>query len=272
MAGFSSADLRRELSRRNLQRASGQEHETTYGTVPSVIYREEDGTHGNFLRASYEAICAHPEWRKRLTKSYTAGRWVPRSWERTRCELDCANSSDALLMNIFCYPRMLIRRQLCDLLAIETHLTPEFGFRPRIPLVSGRGDATEIDMKLGNLLVEAKLTETGFQSAPERLLHRYRDFEEIFDLDELPRIGDAFQGYQLIRGALGAYAGRCSFLLLCDGRRIDLIERWHEILRAVRSYTFRSCLKLLTWQEISATLPRRMQQFLDEKYGISRGV
>jgi hypothetical protein len=234
-----------------------------------VIYCDEEGKHGNFLPASYRAICARPEWRKRLEKSYTGDRWVPRAWERQRRELDCANSSDALLMNVFCYPKVLLRPEICGMLGIEAGFVPEFGFRPRIPLANERGDATEIDMKLGDLLVESKLTETGFQTAPRRLVLRYRDLNEVFNMDDLPQTEEVFSGYQLIRGALAAYSTGGSFLLLCDGRRADLIESWFSVVRAVNSCELRCRLKLLTWQEIARAVPPNLQRFLREKYGIT---
>jgi hypothetical protein len=134
--------------------------------------------------------------------------------------------------------------------------------------MNGRGDSTEVDMRLGSLLIEAKLTESGFQSAPRRLLLRYRDLDEVFDVEELPGSEDVVHSYQLIRGVLAAYSTGCSFLLLCDGRRTDLIECWFSVLRAVRSYDFRSKLKLLTWQELAGTVPRTVRIFLAEKYGI----
>jgi len=268
MTGFSSADLRRELSRRNCERARELEHEQTYGEIPSVIYREEDGRHGNFLGASYRAICSHPEWQRRLKKHYSGGKWVPRAWERSRCELDCANSSDALLMNIFCYPKALFRPQLCALLGIEAGFEPEFGYKPRIPLANGRGDRTEIDMKISNILVEAKLTETGFQSASTDLLLRYRDFNDVFDFKVLPINLSTVSSYQLIRGILAAYANDCVFMLFCDERRVDLMDAWFSVVRAIYSYSFRSRLKILTWQEIARTLPSVPRRFLVEKYGI----
>ncbi|HZL50634.1 MAG TPA: BrnT family toxin, partial [Terracidiphilus sp.] len=102
----SAAGLRRELSARNLARAETVAHEATYGAVPSVLYAEDEaGGHGNFLAASYKRICADPQWRLRLEKSYTANARVPRAGDRRRKELDCCASSDALLMNIFCTPR-----------------------------------------------------------------------------------------------------------------------------------------------------------------------
>ena len=57
---------------------------------------------------------------------------------------------------------------------------PAFGSRPGIPLRNGRTDRTEIDMKLGDLLIEAKLTEVDFQKAPARMIERYRDIDEVF--------------------------------------------------------------------------------------------
>ncbi|MBV8672071.1 MAG: hypothetical protein JOZ33_01435 [Acidobacteriaceae bacterium] len=173
-------------------------------------------------------------------------------------------------MNIFCYPGVLRRPRICALLGVDHGIAPEFGFKPRIPLLHGRRDRTEVDMRIGDLLVEAKLTEPSFQTAPERLVVRYRDFEEVFDPDKL-RAPGGFRGYQLIRGVLAAYASGCSFLLLCDDRRKDLVEGWFQVMSAVRSYSFRNRLKLLTWQEVAGAVPARLERFLDEKYGIRRG-
>jgi hypothetical protein len=76
------------------------------------------------------------------------------------------------------------------------------------------------------------------------------------------------QGYQLIRNVLAAYASDASFCVLCDARRHDLIETWYSVLSAVHSPTFAARLKLLTWQELAAILPKDLQQFLEAKYGI----
>jgi hypothetical protein len=265
----SAAALRRELSARNLARAEQHLHEATYGTVPSVVYAENaDGSHGNFLAASYRRICADPHWRLRLNKSYTASARVPRSADRARRELDCCSSSDALLMNIFCYPRMLTRPQLCALLGVAPGLRAEFGVRARLPMSNGEIDRTEIDMAIGSLLFEAKLTETGFQTASMQRLLRYQGIAEIFDIDELPRAADGVQGYQLIRGVLAAHASGGRFVLLADGRRADLHEMWFRVLRAVVSFDLRSRMALLTWQEVAATLPTAVRAFLATKYGI----
>jgi hypothetical protein len=262
--------LRRELSHRNALRAANLGAEMTYGSIPSVIYCEDEaGTHGNFLPASYQRILKQADWRSRLTKVYTGSRFVPRSADRTRRELECANSSDALLMNIFCYPGMLRRPALCSLLGLTPGIRPSFGFRPRTPLKSGAQDRTEIDLKLGSLLVEAKLTEGNFQTARANLVHRYRDLETVFDLTRLPMAQEKYRSSQLIRGALAAHAHGASFAVFCDQRRQDLIDGCFEVFSAIMSAELRCRLSVVTWQEIAAALPRTVNTFLAEKYGIS---
>ena len=156
------------------------------------------------------------------------------------------------------------------MLGVPSGLVPQFGFRPEIPLRSGKTDRTEIDMKLGDLMVEAKLTEMDFQTAPARMIERYRDLEEVFDPRELMMSGAVVRGYQLIRGVLAAHATGGSFCVLCDARRPDLIENWYAVMRAVRSCVLRCRLQLLTWQELTAVLPKSLQKFLAAKYGITQ--
>src|SRR5580704_11009723 len=173
-----TSGLRRALSARSLTRIieSRLPHELTRGS--SVIYAPDASTHGNFIDASYRRILANPAWAARLAKPHTARRqarvhprlWGPNEEIRPWCELDSATSSDALLMNIFCYPNALTRR-LCTLLGVEPHTQPEFGYHPRIELerkslLPPAKDRTEIDMRIGSLMVEAKLTESDFQFAP----------------------------------------------------------------------------------------------------------
>ena len=268
MESRSAAQLRQEISARNQARGRNLNHEVSWGPSASVIFEEKEGFHGNFLRASWARISSRPLWRRRLGKSYTANRFVPRAQDRRRFELDCATSSDALLMNVFCYPRVLSRKPLCALLGIEPGLSPEFGFHPSTPLANGHADRTEVDMKLGDLLVEAKLTEADFQRAPLRLLSRYRDLGGVFDTELLPIRNGVVHSWQLIRGVLAARATGGSFVVICDRRRPDFTERWFEVMRAVIDTSLRTRLGLLTWQEISATLPKPLRVFLDEKYGI----
>jgi hypothetical protein len=101
------------------------------------------------------------------------------------------------------------------------------------------------------------------------MIERYRDLDEVFDREELMMSGDAVPGYQLIRGVLAADATGGSFCVLCDARRLDLIENWYSVMRSVRSCVLRCRLKLLTWQELAAMLPTSLQKFLAAKYGIT---
>ncbi len=263
------ANLRREISTRNLLRVSGADYETTYGSVPSVLYREDEtGNHANFFPSAYRRILARPEWARRLDKIYTASHRIVRGQERQRRELDCSISSDALLMNIFCAPATLQSAALCRLLSLEGGTQPEFGVRVLTPLRGGYDDRTEVDMQIGDLLVEAKLGESGFQTARPHLMDRYREFEAVFDVDRLPRARAQFRCYQLLRGVLAAQHHAARFAVFCDARRPDLQHDWSVVLSCVHAGELRSRMLLITWQEITACLSRPLQQFLGEKYGI----
>jgi hypothetical protein len=78
----------------------------SYGASPVVVYEPEDGRHGNFHPASYRKIVENDAWRRRLAKVHSSGGVeLPKS-DRKWCELDSCNSSDALLMNVFCFPEV----------------------------------------------------------------------------------------------------------------------------------------------------------------------
>ena len=268
-----AAELRRELSLRNREFAvkHGLLNRESYGEQPVVCYRPtEDGSgHGNFLAETYKAILRNENWRKRLDKVHSQARGsLPREDRRWR-ELDSSNSSDALLMNIFCFPGTLKNTRVFDMLGIERAQLPSFGMKARVPLANGRADRTEIDMRLGDLLVEAKLTEADFQSAECEVVAAYRDFHEVFDEQALPREGRRYRSYQLIRNVLAAQANECSFCVIADARRPDLVEAWFAVMRCVRTTDLRLRCKMITWQELSENLPRKLRAFLEEKYGIS---
>lgn len=268
-----AADLRRELSHRNVIFAGQNNfvHELSLSAVPAVLYREDEaGRHGNFFPASYSRIKKNPAWGKRLQKVHTSARKILLSRDRGHCELDSSNSSDALLMSVFCHaPTTQPGGRLRAMLGIDMDAEPVFGYRPRIPLKTGRFDSTEIDLKFGHLLIEAKLTEYDFQTAPWRLVDRYRDLEEVFDIDELPRTDATLLSYQLVRGVLAAHAeAGTRFCVLCDARRPDLIASWYRILQCVRYPELRCRLALVTWQEIQAACTSPLQRWLEAKYGI----
>jgi len=151
-----------------------------------VYTPQEDGTHGNFFDPSYAAITARPEWMRRFDKIHAQGCSLPKAEDGRRWrELDSSMSSDALLMNIFCAPAWPPLRQV---LGVDSEAEPVFGWKARVPLASGRFDRTEVDMRWGGLLVEAKLTEGDFQTRAARIVEGYRDFDTVFDRDLLPRV------------------------------------------------------------------------------------
>jgi hypothetical protein len=221
LSGGYAGALRRELAARNREYARDRAlaHVESYGDDPVVVYcpyHAEDGAagnrqqatgnrkprpasvaecpprelerHGNFYTPAYEAIRSRPEWAKRLTKVHAQGRALPKWAEdphRKWRELDSCMSSDALLMNVFCTPEVAPAvRPTVDL----DWTPPEFGWKAKVPLKSGLFDRTEVDMRWGDLLVEAKLTESDFQTRRTEVVEAYRDFEEVFDRELLPRV------------------------------------------------------------------------------------
>jgi hypothetical protein len=202
---LSGSQLRRELALRNRRWARGRLHVESYGSDPVIVYGPENCTdedhaapagapvtrHGNFSDAAYAAILARSAWMKRFNKVHPQGRSAlpkpasdpARRWR----ELDSCMSSDALLMNVFCTPGVVESTAVRRALGIDADAVPEFGWRARVPLKSGLLDRTEVDMRLGSLLVEAKLTETDFQTCKAEVVESYRDFDAVFDRDLLPR-------------------------------------------------------------------------------------
>ncbi len=266
------SSLRTELSLRNQRYAERLRLPfcESRGELPVICYLpSQDGSrHGNFLPETYQAILKNENWRGRLEKVHSQARTaLPRSDRRWR-ELDSSNSSDALLMNVFCFPGTLEQPRVLALLGLENQAVPQFGFKARVPLGNGHADRTEVDMKLGDLLVESKLTESDFQSKQVQVVESYLNFRELFNCCNLPRSKDLYFSYQLIRNVLAAHANRCSFCVIADARRPDLREAWYSVMRCVQILDLRLCCKMLTWQELSAELPGKLQEFLKEKYGI----
>jgi hypothetical protein len=304
--------LRMELGVRNRLHARDRLHVESYGTSPVIVYAPEDTRHGNFFDAAYAAITGRPEWWRRFEKIHAQARSLPKA-ERKWRELDSSMSSDALLMNVFCTPEVAKSKSVRRMLGVDSPETPnqdmpEFGWKARVPLKNGRSDRTEVDMRWGGLLVEAKLTESDFQNSHPIIIETYRDLDAAFERELLPRVqipigrpkasaefpedysqeeiivpADEWQpqisemqrefisgyaSYQLIRNVLAAYAQSASFCVIHDARRPDLREAWFRVMSAVKDAALRVRLKVLTWQELAAVLPDGLRQFLGAKYGI----
>ena len=184
-----ASQLRRELGLRNRRWARGRAYVESYGTPPVIVYCEADGRHGNFFDAAYAAIGSRPEWMRRFDKVHAQGRALPKAESgRKWRELDSSMSSDALLMNVFCTPAVVETPAVRQTLGVESEGLPVFGWKARVPLASGRFDRTEVDMRWGALLVEAKLTEGDFQTRAAQVVEGYRDFDAVFERELLPRV------------------------------------------------------------------------------------
>jgi hypothetical protein len=191
-AGGYATRLRYELTLRNRSYARERAHAESYGNPPVVVYAPENGRHGNFFDAAYAAMAKRPDWMRRFDKVHAqAARSLPkpqldpaRRWR----ELDSSMSSDALLMNIFCTAGVAESALVRNALGVEDDAEPIFGWKARVPLANGRFDRTEIDMRLGSLLVEAKLTETDFQFRAAPIVEAYKDFDAVFDRKLLPQV------------------------------------------------------------------------------------
>jgi hypothetical protein len=191
-AGGYATALRRALGARSRAWARGRPHVQSYGGEPVIVYAPDERRHGNFFDPSYKAIFRRAEWMRRFDKIHAQGRHLPKAERRWR-ELDAAMSSDALLMNVFCAPGVVESLAVRGALGIEADAEPIFGWKARVPLRAGqtgkaRFDRTEVDMRWGDLLVEAKLTEGDFQTRAARVMESYRDFDAVFDRELLPRV------------------------------------------------------------------------------------
>ena len=158
---------------------------------------QEPPRHGNFLDASYRAICGNPEWARRLRKAHSKRQALPEERRVEAMELDSCTSSDALLMNVFCYPGVFQHDPLVDLLGLSTAAEPRlcFGFNPGMPR-RDPGRDTEVDLKVDDLLIEAKLTEAGFTDKRVEDVERYCDFQTVFEPYVLSRRDGRYRHYQ----------------------------------------------------------------------------
>ena len=214
--------------------------------------------------------CGNPEWARRLQKAHTRRKALPEERGTEAMELDSCTSSDALLMNVFCYPGIFLHGPLVQLLGLSTAAEPwpSFGFNPGLPRRDSGRD-TEVDLKVEDLLIEAKLTEIGFTGKRIEVVERYYDFQAVFESSTLPMWDGQYRHYQLLRNVLAAYHLDFRFRLIWDERRDDLIAAMSCIVSAVRDPELRARCGIVTWQEVARCVPEALQSFLLDKYGIA---
>jgi len=238
---------------------------TKIQTKTGVIIFKKDSqknTHGNFLDISYKKINKNLKWKNRLNKPHP--KFPKNSGVK---ELDSCNSSDALLMNIFCHPKIKTWKSIKNFFGLSEINIIEFGVEAKI-LKNGKEDKTEIDMRLNNnKIIEAKLTEKNFQLKKKNVVEKYDSFNKIFNIKYLPLHKGYYQNYQLIRNIIAASELNSDFYLLCDMRRPDLIRSFYLTVRCVRKQDLRNRCNIVFWQELTNGVGKKLKSFLKEKYG-----
>ena len=58
------------------------------------------------------------------------------------------------------------------------------------------------------------------------------------------------------------------FVLLCDGRRPDLLHQWRTVHAAIRHPDPRARAHLLFWQQVAEGCPTPLREYLRNKYGL----
>lgn len=228
--------LRSQLSSKSLiwAKENNVPYYTSIGSEPVTLFEpyENGSKHGNFHSYSWVQIISHPDWKKRLDKAHPPKKSLPDNKQESAKELDSCNSSDALLMNIFCYPNIIDSIQKIFPFNLLKD-SPFFGLKPEIPFKNGGKDNSEIDMVINGIFFEAKLTEPDFTKCDKVKFFSYAFVKDVFDIDALPQEEGFFTSYQLIRNILAAYKYDNQFILLYDGRRPDLEKSFDNTVSSI---------------------------------------
>jgi len=214
----------------------------------------------NFHNKSFQNIISgnHSDWQKRTQKKHT-------HFTQNILEMQSCNSSDALLMNIFCHPKIRLWKGVSKLLKVNMDNGIEFGWQG-VGFSNELSHKTEIDMKIGNRLFEAKLTEKDFTAKPIGIVENYDGFDDVFDKTLLLKKDNEYPNYQLIRNILAAYKNECFFTLLVDESRIDLIRSLQVTQMAIKIGDLRKQIDFITWQEIASVCGKDLKNYLENKY------
>lgn len=262
--------LRQQLTALAKQYADHTDRKYGYNTGISKAPQSAiifDRTGDNFSYEAWEAIKNNPYCFSRTQKAHS-------SFDETnpKEEMQSSNSSDALLMNIFCDRFMLKSKGLLKLLKVDDLSKLTFGFQPGVALVDNGKDRTEIDLLIQDaekkIFCESKLTEENFVFEKRSKFERYKYFEHVFYTRYLPTDGQYIANYQLVRNILAAYEFNAHFYLFIDMRRPDLAKSFYQTLRCVKDIDLRMLCEIFYWQDIAAVAHRDLQEFLKEKYGI----
>ncbi|MCK9299742.1 MAG: hypothetical protein M0P23_00010 [Bacteroidales bacterium] len=209
----------------------------------------------SFNPDSYKNILENAEYKSRLDKVHPQASGF--------MEMQSSNSSDALLMNFFAHPRIKEWKSLRDLLLFFQSDEIEFGWNP---LFENETTKTEVDMKIGNQIFEAKLTESDFTKKDLEVVLRYANVENIIDLKPFINENNEVINYQLIRNILAAEKYGYKFNLLVDETRTDLIREFYRVKMAIINKDLADQCNFYTWQEIAEAVGRDLKNYITDKY------
>lgn len=181
--------------------------------------------------------------------------------------MQSSNSSDALLMNLFCHPLLVSWKGVHKVLGFKP-TNPNFGFKALVEKQGTNGDKTEIDMDIGNYFVEAKLTEGDFTDKDVFEVNKYTKFNQHFHVNCLSTHNGCYQNYQIIRNLLAAIQHKKRHMLLCDERRPDLVRSYMETVSCLRDQHVRKKCRVVFWQELQRACGKDLSLFLNTRYGI----
>jgi len=213
----------------------------------------------SFHPEAYSNILKHPDWIDRTKKAHPNVQGAK--------EMQSSNSSDALLMNIFCHPLIGKWAGVGKLLGADMG-SVTFGVRAEVQLKSGDADKTEIDLALSDTFCEAKLTESDFTRKRPTVVENYAGLHDIFHSEALPHRGNDYDNYQIIRNLLASAQHGRKHILLCDERRTDLVRRYMTTVSCLRDVGLRMKCRVVFWQEVLTECGESLRQWIEEKYGM----
>jgi len=255
-----SEKLKEEL--KCLAEKNKPDHLTSYQPKSSAIYQQVED---NFHEPSYLNIMKskNQKWKDRLEKSHS-------HLKNGEKEMQSSNSSDALLMNIFCHPDIDKWKGIAKLFGLSVIKEVMFGHNPKL-LKNGKPEhtPTEIDLLINNKIIcEAKLTESDFTRKSKKSVEAYDKFERVFNKHYLPQTLEEYANYQLIRNIL-ALEHYSAFYLICDARRPDLVKSFYETIRCVNDISLRARCNIIFWQDITKSVGRDLQIYLKNRYSLT---
>jgi hypothetical protein len=262
-------DLTQELI--NLAKSYGLAHfgkeylHLNENTNSSIIFKDISY---NFHPKSWKKIYEEPLYKKRTKKTHT------KTVTKGLLEMQSSNSSDALAMNIFCFPDFTKWKGSQLLFEVKDFKSIEFGHKPKVKKYDGINfseDNTEVDVFINeSIIIECKLTEEGFYHKQKEEVEKYVDFKNVFHTEKLIQNTESYLNYQLIRNILAAHQIKGQFRLLCDIRRPDLVKSFYQTIRCIKDehINLRLNCEIIFWQDINKITGKELKTFLREKYGI----